>query len=161
MKAFSTSAILAFALSANLLSMPVLASPVPAIEGVPKAEMDIEKRITHVGHATWYSQNGQVGYVSSTLAPIIEQACGHINTDSQHVIATSRYFWNLNGNQNCGQYAKITGLGQTHYGYVVSECAECADNDLDMSTSLFDLYTSLGTGTFSISWNFMPAGWTP
>ncbi|KAF8310640.1 hypothetical protein DL93DRAFT_1574508 [Clavulina sp. PMI_390] len=142
------SALFALAIS-FFLSMAVLASPIP-IDAAPEAETDLEKRITHTGVATYFYQNGHAG------------ACGKVHSDSTPLVATSKYFWNMNGSGNCGQYVKVTGLGKTHYAIVADECPECAEGHLDMSTGFFKEFTSnLGMGEFDISWNFMPMGFSP
>ncbi|ESK92216.1 non-catalytic module family expn protein [Moniliophthora roreri MCA 2997] len=116
-----------------LLSV-VLSAPVPDLQ--PRA---LSKR-GYSGRATYF----YVGLGN----------CGDTNVDADIVVAlaTSTY----NNGAHCNQQVKITdSKGTVQYATVKDSCSTCAEGDLDMSPSLFQLFNSLDTGVFPMSWEFV------
>jgi hypothetical protein len=133
------------ALLSSLLS--VFASPVPVANGT--IVEDLEKRGTHKGRGTWFN----VGTGN----------CGKHNVDSDHIVAISKSLYDKNKASNCDQWIKIKDVknGKVFYGKTRDSCPSCSYYDLDLSPSLFKKFESLDKGVLSLSWNFMPKGWSP
>ncbi|KAJ6585186.1 RlpA-like double-psi beta-barrel-protein domain-containing protein-containing protein [Mycena capillaripes] len=132
-----------------LLFCVVLAFAAPLEGNATLSELD--KRITHVGRGTWYNPSAGEGN------------CGFFDSDSSPVVAISKARYDANGGANCNQwiFIKNTANGQWAYGKTRDSCESCDEVSLDMSPSLFENLAPLSTGVITISWNFMPAGWTP
>ncbi|KAF8997585.1 RlpA-like double-psi beta-barrel-protein domain-containing protein-containing protein, partial [Cyathus striatus] len=90
--------------------------------------------------------------------------CGGWNSDNDLIVAISKRLYDSGGASNCGQ-ASIriidTDNGRSAYGKVVDSCQSCGDNDLDISPALFSQFDNPGKGVLSVSWHFMPKGWSP
>ncbi|KAF7365023.1 hypothetical protein MVEN_00373400 [Mycena venus] len=112
---------------------------------------ELDKRITHVGRGTWYNPSAGEGN------------CGYFDSDSSPVVAISKARYDANNGANCNQWIAITNTknGKMAYGKTRDSCESCDTSSLDMSPSLFEKISTLATGEITISWNFMPAGWTP
>jgi len=109
----------------------------------------LEKRVTHSGRATWFN----VGLGN----------CGEWNTNSDHIVAISKAFYDANDASNCNQWMQITDTktGKTFYGQTRDSCQACGYYDIDLSPSLFSEFESLSVGVLSVEWNFMARGWSP
>ncbi|TFK39040.1 expansin family protein [Crucibulum laeve] len=137
-------ALFLFAFFASLLA--VIASPVPVANG---ELIDVEKRLTRDGRATWFN----VGLGN----------CGKWNVDTDLIVAIGKGLYDRNGGSNCDQYVEIvnTKNGKKAYGKTRDSCPSCSDNDLDLSPSLFQKLGTLDQGVLSISWHFMNKGFKP
>jgi hypothetical protein len=92
-------------------------------------------------------------------------ACGTTNTDTDFIVAVaeSRFdsFPNYNGldpntNPICNKEVTITGPnGATHTAIITDRCTGCQNDDLDMTTTLFQLFAAEATGRIDITWNFV------
>ncbi|TFY71068.1 hypothetical protein EVG20_g1925 [Dentipellis fragilis] len=118
-----------------------VAAPLPSVE--------LDKRTTHSGRATWFTPG--LGN------------CGYTDNESDPVIAVSKSFYDQNGGGNCNQWIQIknTANGKTAYGHVRDSCPGCGEYDLDLSPSVFKQLGSLDTGVLPISWHFEAKGWSP
>ncbi|KIO34377.1 hypothetical protein M407DRAFT_240678 [Tulasnella calospora MUT 4182] len=94
------------------------------------------------GRATWYD----VGL----------GACGDYNGPSDYIVA-------LNSHQldtsvyppvQCGRKVRITYQGKSAVATVKDECPGCPFGALDMSKGLFTHFESLGTGEFTMNWDW-------
>ena len=96
-------------------------------------------------------------------------ACGHESSESDKMVAISKdlfdqYTPNGNPNKNplCGQTVSITGAdGTTHEAQIWDRCVGCAEGDLDMPQSFFDVVTKDKEGkiadgrAYGMSWSIM------
>ncbi|KAJ6525280.1 RlpA-like double-psi beta-barrel-protein domain-containing protein-containing protein [Mycena vulgaris] len=135
----------------TLFFCAMLAFAAPLQGNATATESDLDKRITHVGRGTWYNPSAGQGN------------CGYWDSDSSPIVAISKARYDANGGANCNQWVAITNTanGKLAYGKTRDSCESCDTSSLDMSPSLFQKISTLSTGQITISWNFMPAGWTP
>ncbi|KAG8973893.1 hypothetical protein FRC05_008115 [Tulasnella sp. 425] len=98
------------------------------------------------GRATWYD----VGL----------GACGDYNGPSDYIVA-------LNSNQldtsvyppvQCGRKVRISYQGKSAVATIKDECPGCPFGALDMSKGLFQHFTDLGTGEFTMNWDYVGSG---
>ncbi|KAI0322416.1 RlpA-like double-psi beta-barrel-protein domain-containing protein-containing protein, partial [Amylostereum chailletii] len=102
----------------------------------------LEKRVTHTGRGTYF----EVGLGN----------CGWTNKDSDHIVAMSKAFYDANDGGNCGQKLSITWGGKTATATMVDSCPGCGYYDLDMSPSLFQVFSGLDRGVLSgLTWHFL------
>ncbi|KAI0032557.1 RlpA-like double-psi beta-barrel-protein domain-containing protein-containing protein [Vararia minispora EC-137] len=132
-----------FRLSIFLLALlsffsAVMSAPIPEPVTV---EIELEKRTTHTGRGTFY----YVGLGN----------CGWTNTNSEHVVAMSKAFYDVNKGGNCGQTLTITWGGKTETATMVDSCPGCGYYDLDMSPSLFQKFAAESVGVLNgVNWHF-------
>ncbi|KAJ4481966.1 riboflavin aldehyde-forming enzyme [Lentinula aciculospora] len=114
-----------------------------------ETRVELNKRITHTGRGTWFEPG--LGN------------CGNRNTASDPIIAMPKSLYDENKGSNCGQWIHITdqSTGKVVYGRTEDSCPGCGLGDLDMSPDVFDQFASPDVGILSISWYFMPQGWSP
>ncbi|TFK99547.1 RlpA-like double-psi beta-barrel-protein domain-containing protein-containing protein [Pterulicium gracile] len=91
-------------------------------------------------------------------------ACGTLHSNDQFLVAASAPLYdstaidgNPNNNQICGRQISISGpAGGPVIATVVDRCPVCAQNDMDMTPSLFQAVVGdLGIGRAEISWNWV------
>lgn len=94
-------------------------------------------------------------------------ACGHESSESEKMVAISQTLFDQytpNGNPNknplCGQTVSITGAdGSSHEATIWDRCVGCAEADLDMPQSFFDVVTKDKDGkiadgrAYGMSWS--------
>ncbi|KAJ3878008.1 riboflavin aldehyde-forming enzyme [Lentinula edodes] len=116
-----------------------------------EAPAELDKRTTHTGRAsgTWFEPG--LGN------------CGNFNTANDPIIAIPETLYDENHGSNCGQWIHIVdeSTGKVVYGRTEDSCPSCGGGDLDMSPAVFQQFASLDVGILSISWYFMPQGWSP
>ncbi|KAL8802017.1 MAG: hypothetical protein Q9182_004094 [Xanthomendoza sp. 2 TL-2023] len=136
-----------------MLAATTLASPLAQPLAEPVTAKLLEKRITHVGTATFYEQNGAYG------------SCGQIHAESDRIIALPAS-WQGSGYPPayCGRKIEITnkGGGQNNNGYgkvvvatVADTCPGCPRDDLDLSHGTFQALTGGALdppGRINIEW---------
>ncbi|KAJ3809120.1 riboflavin aldehyde-forming enzyme [Lentinula aff. lateritia] len=87
--------------------------------------------------------------------------CGNVNTFNDPIIAIPETLYDQNHGSNCGQHIVDVSTGKVVYGRTEDSCPGCGGSDLDMSPAVFQQLASLDVGVLSISWYFMPQGWSP
>ncbi|KAG9104025.1 hypothetical protein FRC06_006105 [Ceratobasidium sp. 370] len=135
-----------------LILSSVLCAPVPNPAGseptVANATLsDLEKRVTHVGRATWF----HTGHGN----------CGSWDTDDHPIFAVSSAMYQ--GGKNCNQWAQLTNTknGKTAYARMRDSCPSCGYNDIDLSPAAFEALEPLDDGVFTVSWHFMNRNFSP
>ncbi|CAG8953407.1 hypothetical protein HYFRA_00010156 [Hymenoscyphus fraxineus] len=132
-----------------LIATTALASPSP----IPKepATGTLEKRITHTGLATVYTQEGGTG------------SCGQRNPDSSFIAAISTS-WQGTGYPPafCGRKVQVTnvgsndgvgGQGNTIIATIEDTCPGCDANHIDFSVGSWNQLTNNAAfGTANIEW---------
>ncbi|KAG9096253.1 hypothetical protein FRC07_010961, partial [Ceratobasidium sp. 392] len=100
---------------------------------------DLEKRITHVGRATWF----HTGLGN----------CGSWDSDDHPIFAVSSAIYQ--GGKNCNQWAELTNTknGKTVYARMRDSCPPCGYNDIDLSPTAFKALAPLDDGVFQVSWH--------
>ena len=108
------------------------------------------------------SYTGEMTYFTPGMG-----ACGHESSESEKMVAISmalfdQYTPNGNPNKNplCGQTVSITGAdGSSHEATIWDRCVGCAEADLDMPQSFFDVVTKDKEGkiadgrAYGMSWS--------
>jgi len=89
-------------------------------------------------------------------------ACGTTNVDTDFIVAVSldRFDAVSTGNSNtnplCGRKVQISFGGATAIATIVDRCTGCAEDSLDMTPSLFQVFAALSVGRIhGIRWNFL------
>ncbi|KAG8743345.1 hypothetical protein FRC12_015071 [Ceratobasidium sp. 428] len=97
----------------------------------------LEKRITHVGRATWF----HTGLGN----------CGSWDSEDHPIFAVSSAMYQ--GGKNCNQWAKLTNTknGKSVYARMRDSCPPCGYNDIDLSPAAFQALASLDDGVFTAS----------
>lgn len=126
-----------------------------AVPAAGDENASLERRVTHCGDATYYTQGGNPG------------SCGEVNPDSALIIALSNYWQDSESpGPYCGRKIQITnqgggndnnGVGNVVVATVQDTCPSCGENDLDLSEGTFEALTSGNLdppGEFNICWNF-------
>lgn len=91
-------------------------------------------------------------------------SCGITNSGSDPIVALSISMMkngaNPNNNPKCGTRINIynPSTGNTHQATVVDTCVGCADNDIDVSPSLFRAVAPNGNGRYVLIIPFPYAG---
>jgi len=130
-----------------VLIVAVVAVPLPSSNDTTIVEL--EKRVTHSGQATWFTPG--LGH------------CGYTDSENDPIAAMSEQFYDQNGGSNCNQWIAIknTKSGKTTYAKMRDSCPGCGRYDLDLSPAAFKQLGSLDTGVLPISWHFQAKGWSP
>ncbi len=87
-------------------------------------------------------------------------SCGYTSQDSDAIVALSVQMMNNPANPNnnplCGTYITITNpaTGNTAQAEIVDTCQGCADDDIDVSPSVFEAVdpNGLGDGRITVDW---------
>jgi len=89
-------------------------------------------------------------------------ACGITNVDTDYIVAVSEIRFdavstgNPNTNPLCGKKVKISFGGATATATIVDRCTGCGKDSLDMTTTLFQVFSPLGVGRIhGIVWSFI------
>jgi len=89
-------------------------------------------------------------------------ACGITNTDTDFIVAVSMIRFdavstgNSNTNPLCGKKVSISFGGATATATIVDRCVGCAEDSLDMTPALFQVFASLGVGRIhGLRWGFV------
>ncbi|KAI0725545.1 RlpA-like double-psi beta-barrel-protein domain-containing protein-containing protein [Fomitopsis betulina] len=127
------------------LGLAVLYFLVPAVAALPVQHFS--KR-DNTGDGTYYDTG--------------TGACGYTDSNNDPIVAISHVIYG--DGESCNQWVQITNPanGKSQYGQVRDECEGCAQDDLDMSPSLFQsLGEDLSVGRFQIEWHYMDKDWSP
>ncbi|KAH9985525.1 RlpA-like double-psi beta-barrel-protein domain-containing protein-containing protein [Russula vinacea] len=116
------------------LALPILAVPVPASDEINAQE----KRDTYSGQGTWYDTG--LGN------------CGWESNNNELVVAVSESVYS-NG-AHCGKSVLVHSGGKSAQATVVDSCQACGADDLDMSPTMFQKFSGLGTGVIPIQWSY-------
>jgi hypothetical protein len=94
-----------------------------------------------------FANSGDMTYYAPGLG-----SCGGTNSESDAVVALS--VDQYNGADPCGKTITVNLNGQTTTATVVDKCMGCADDDIDVSPSVFELLASLDVGRIAVTWDF-------
>lgn len=108
--------------------------------------------------ASGKSYTGDVTYYDVGLG-----ACGITSSASEHIVAVSHVTFdsygtaNPNANPICGKQVSITSSsGSQVLATVVDRCVGCTEDDLDLSTGLFQTVYPAGDGrVHGVKWSFV------
>lgn len=83
-------------------------------------------------------------------------ACGDWNNDSDYIVAlnSAQYGSGYPGPQ-CGKQIEISANGKTAIATIKDECPTCNYGDLDMSPSLFNVFSTPDAGVFQMTWDWV------
>lgn len=83
-------------------------------------------------------------------------ACGDWNNDSDYIVAlnSAQYGSGYPGPQ-CGKQIEISANGKTAIATIKDECPTCNYGDLDMSPSLFNVFSTPDAGVFQMNWDWV------
>ncbi|CAE6414151.1 hypothetical protein RSOLAG1IB_00308 [Rhizoctonia solani AG-1 IB] len=129
-------------------SLYVLGAPTgvaPVEHGVNATTFD--KRVTHVGRATWF--HAGLGN------------CGYWDNDDTPIVAVSTAMYKQGG--NCNQWVELinTANGNKVYAKMRDSCPPCGYDDVDLSPNAFQALAPLSQGVSTVSWHFMNRNWSP
>ncbi|CAE6404371.1 unnamed protein product [Rhizoctonia solani] len=140
-----------FAFLAALVLSSVTGSPLPdpsnSVSLVEQNSTTIDKRVTHVGRATWF--HAGLGN------------CGSWDNDDTPIIAVSSAMYKQGG--NCNQWVEVvnTANGKKVYAKMRDSCPPCGYDDIDLSPKAFKALAPMSQGVFTASWHFMNRNWSP
>ncbi|CUA73604.1 hypothetical protein RSOLAG22IIIB_10906 [Rhizoctonia solani] len=77
-------------------------------------------------------------------------ACGGTNGDWEHIVALNQAQWD-NG-ANCYRGITIQAYGKQIDAAIVDLCPSCGYGALDLTPALFQGFTNLDVGRFSVTW---------
>lgn len=83
-------------------------------------------------------------------------ACGDYNNDSDFIVAlnSAQYGGGYPGPE-CGKQIEISANGKTAIATIKDECPTCNYGDLDMSPSLFNVFSTPDAGVFQMTWDYV------
>ncbi|KAG8699348.1 hypothetical protein FRC11_013762, partial [Ceratobasidium sp. 423] len=114
----------------------------------PLTQRDLQTRQAYTGDATYF--NAGLG------------ACGGTNGNSEHVVALNVptnicTLQQWNGGANCWRGITIQAYGKQVNAAIVDQCPGCGYGSLDLTPSLFEVFTDLSVGRFGITWWYRKA----
>lgn len=105
----------------------------------PKRLLDLFKRETFTGRATWWDPGGGQGN------------CAQKHTRNDAIVAMNGAQWKL---ADCFKWVTIHLNQTTTKAQIVDQCPDCPYGALDMSPAIFSQFYPLEKGIFQMSWEY-------